>query len=146
MKKVEISDYIDELKRNHAKYEEPKILEEWCKQNNIEYYLSEQYLDWYQLVPRIKMRQGIDHQAPTYDHNRVFIDICGNRIITHQPYKKSDRYRSKSEIEIWCKERGLSVEISESNSWYYPGETVLYVYRVADENKLKTYIQKFRCI
>lgn len=146
MKKVKINGYIDKLKQSHAQYENLEILKEWCKRNNIEYFLTEQYLDWYQLIPGIKMRQGIEHQAPTYDHNRVFIDIEGNRIITHQPYRKSDKCMNKAEIEKWCEERGLKVEVSQCDSWYYPGETVLYAYRISDENKLKTYVQKFRCI
>ena len=146
MRKIRIEEYINESKRNHDKYEKPQILEQWCKENNIKYFLDGCSLDWYQIKPHVKTRHIKDHKAPTYDHERLFMDIDGNRIITHQPYKRTDKCKDKIEIENWCKERGLSVEISELNSWYYQGETVLYAYRLADEDKLKSYIQKYRCL
>lgn len=146
MRKIRIEEYIDKIKRNHAECEKPKVLEQWCKENNIKYFLDECSLDWYQIKLHVKTRHIEEHKAPTYDHERLFADIDGNRIITHQPYRESNKYKNKLEIENWCEERGLSVEISEPHSWYYQGETILYVYRLADEDRLKTYIQKYRCL
>lgn len=73
-----------------------------------------------------KARLFDDFETPPYfDHVERWKDQDGNLICTSQPYGEVD----PEVLAKWAEENGVTATIS-ADSWWYPGSTLLIVWRV----------------
>jgi len=113
----------------------------------------EQYMERYNLVPRKNSDCCVAHKLlavscpnrreyyyccdrpcgrpPQRDHTEFFKRPDGKLMFTSQPYmgraiQGANIEAFKVELEAWAASFGLSIRISEEDSWWNPGKTILY--------------------
>jgi hypothetical protein len=77
------------------------------------------------------------HRLPDQDHTRWFKDRAGNFIFTSQPYvtdsdeqrQADERKTMEAQHQAIAERLGLAFRMSEDESWWYPGRTVLLEYK-----------------
>jgi hypothetical protein len=75
-----------------------------------------------------KFRNFLDHSTLLVSEN--------DKMLVSQPYNFNI-----NEVEGWASKRGLSVEVDENNSWYYPSRTTLLIFRIKDKDFFEAYIE-----
>jgi hypothetical protein len=83
------------------------------------------------LAAGIRCKNDEDCLPPERDHTQVFKRADGKLVFTSQPYigraiQGADLEQFKLKLEAWAAPFGLSVRISEEDSWHFPGHTILY--------------------
>lgn len=112
----------------------------WLKRNNI-VRIPDCSAVWTQLMPG-RIRKYIYYGDLTregwFDHMSIWNTGEGSRIFVSQPYADEQFLQP---VYAWAEERGMAAMISDKDSWWYPGQTMLVELRVSDPYEYLEYIR-----
>lgn len=114
----------------HLEFQDIKLFEKWCEENNITKWLNES-INWTYVDARLA-RYNPNVVMPYEDHKAVFRNDKNENVFIIQPY-----YWDIEEIVLWAKSRGITVKVNPKYSWHFPNHTNLIELRVKDRETFR---------
>lgn len=100
---------------------------------------------WFGIIPKFNYREIFKKWTPILkDHEILLEDKDGKRYLIFQPYKYCDSPLNREKLDKWCILRGLNAEYYPTElSWHRPGETILIIIEVNDNECFSNYISRY---